>query len=74
MQMHRAEKNISEYIVENAVVDIIKIANLMNEEIAHKNMIEQDIRIDKLLLNIVVDVSLSVLLTLSWQNMWFELA
>lgn len=72
--MHRAEKNISEYIVENAVVDIIKIANLMNEEIAHKNMIEQDIRIDKLLLNIVVDVSLSVLLTLSWQNMWFELA
>ena len=33
--MHRAEKNISEYIVENKVVNIIRIANLMNEVIAH---------------------------------------
>ena len=71
--MQRAEKNISEYEAEKAVVIKINIANFMNEVIAHKNIMEHDKKIDKLLLNIVVEVSLRVLLTLSLQEKWFEL-
>ena len=71
--MQRAAKNISEYEAEKAVVIKINTANLMNEVIAHKNIMEHDKKIDKLLLNIVVEVSLSVLLTLSLQEKWFEL-
>ena len=65
MQMQRAEKNIREYIVENTVVNIIKIANFIKEVIAHRKIMEHDIRMDKLLLKMVLDVSLRVLLTLS---------
>jgi len=65
MHIQRAEKNKSEYETENAVVININTANLMNEVIAHKNIIENDKKTDKLLLKIVVEVSLRVLLTLS---------
>jgi len=73
MQIQRAEKNISEYETEKAVVIKISTANLMKEVIAHKNIIEHDKKIDKLLLKIVVEVSLKVLLTLSLHDIWFEL-
>jgi hypothetical protein len=73
MQIQRAEKNISEYETEKAVVIKISTANLMKEVIAHKNIIEHERKIDKLLLKIVVEVSLKVLLTLSLHDIWFEL-
>jgi len=73
MQTQRAEKNISAYETEKAVVIKINTANLMKEVIAHKNIIEHDRKIDKLLLKIVVEVSLKVLLTLSLHDIWFEL-
>ena len=73
MQIQRAEKNISEYETEKAVVIKINTANLMKEVIAHKNIIEHERKIDKLLLKIVVEVSLKVLLTLSLHDIWFEL-